>query len=73
MDRGFIFGDGIYEVVPVYRGKPFRFAQHMARLARSLKELRITNPLTSAQWRQVVDELLLRYAKSDCHPTRVTN
>lgn len=69
MDRGFIFGDGIYEVVPVYRGKPFRFAQHMARLARSLKELRITNPLTSAQWRQVVDELLLRYAKSSGLPS----
>ena len=59
MDRGFIFGDGIYEVVPVYRGKPFRFAQHMARLGRSLQELRITNPLSSAQWRHVVDDTLI--------------
>lgn len=48
MDRGFIFGDGVYEVVPVYAGRPFRFAQHMARLDRSLGELRIVNPLTRA-------------------------
>lgn len=40
MDRGFIFGDGVYEVVPVYAGQAFRFAQHMARLDRSLAELR---------------------------------
>ena len=69
MDRGFIFGDGIYEVVPVYRGKPFRFAQHMARLSRSLRELRITSPLTSAQWRGVVGELLERYARSSGMPS----
>jgi D-alanine transaminase len=36
LDRGFIFGDGVYEVIPVYGGKPFRMAQHMARLDRSL-------------------------------------
>ena len=69
MDRGFIFGDGIYEVVPIYRGKPFRFAQHMARLSRSLKELRITSPLTEAQWRGVVDELLARYAQTSGLPS----
>ena len=51
MDRGFIFGDGIYEVVPAYGGKLFRFAQHMARLERSLAELRIPNPLTPEGWR----------------------
>ena len=44
LDRGFIFGDGVYEVVPVYAGRPFRFAEHMARLDRSLAELRIANP-----------------------------
>ena len=69
LDRGFIFGDGIYEVVPVYRGKPFRFTQHMARLSRSLKELRIPHPLSSEQWRAVVDELLARYANSTGTPT----
>jgi D-alanine transaminase len=50
LDRGFIFGDGVYEVVPVYGGRLFRFAEHMARLSRSLGKLRITNPHTSEQW-----------------------
>ncbi len=62
MDRGFIFGDGVYEVVPVYAGRPFRFAQHMARLDRSLGELRMKNPLTHAQWGEIVAELVQRYA-----------
>ena len=57
MDRGFIFGDGIYEVVPAYGGKLFRFAQHMARLERSLAELRIPNPLTREGWRDVAVEV----------------
>jgi D-alanine transaminase len=64
MDRGFIFGDGVYEVVPVYGGKPFRFAQHMARLDRSLAELRIANPLTHDQWREIVAKLVGSYALS---------
>ena len=50
LDRGFIFGDGVYEVVPAYGGRLFRFDEHMARLGRSLAKLRITNPLTPAQW-----------------------
>ena len=50
LDRGFIFGDGVYEVVPVYSGKLFRFHEHMARLTRSLGKLRIVNPHTSEQW-----------------------
>jgi D-alanine transaminase len=62
LDRGFIFGDGVYEVVPAYAGKPFRFAEHMARLDRSLGELRIPNPKTHAQWRELVDGLMQRYA-----------
>jgi D-alanine transaminase len=62
MDRGFIFGDGVYEVVPVYGGKPFRFAQHMARLDRSLAELRIANPLSAAQWHDVALKLVADYA-----------
>jgi D-alanine transaminase len=63
MDRGFIFGDGVYEVVPVYAGQPFRFEHHMARLDRSLAELRIPNPKSRAQWRELVDELIASYAK----------
>jgi D-alanine transaminase len=50
MDRGFIFGDGIYEVVPVYAGRLFRFDEHLARLNRSLTKLRIANPCTREQW-----------------------
>lgn len=64
MDRGFIFGDGVYEVVPVYAGKPFRFAQHMARLGRSLAELRIVNPLSQEKWREIVMQLVDGYALS---------
>jgi len=50
LDRGFIFGDGIYEVVPAYGGKLFRFDEHLARLNRSLAKLRIENPHTREQW-----------------------
>jgi len=50
LDRGFVFGDGIYEVVPAYGGKLFRFDEHMARLARSLTKIRIPNPLGPEQW-----------------------
>jgi D-alanine transaminase len=54
LDRGFIFGDGVYEVVPAYGGQPFCFEEHMARLDRSLAELQIANPLTLAEWRAIV-------------------
>ena len=50
MDRGFIFGDGIYEVVPVYGRRLFRFDEHMARLSRSLSKLRIDNPHSREEW-----------------------
>jgi D-alanine transaminase len=50
LDRGFIFGDGIYEVVPVYGQRLFRFDEHMARLNRSLSKLRIPNPATHDEW-----------------------
>ena len=50
LDRGFIFGDGVYEVVPVYASKLFRFNEHMARLNRSLGKVRISNPHNSEQW-----------------------
>ncbi len=58
LDRGFIFGDGVYEVLPAYAGKLFRFDQHMARLDRSLAELRIANPLTTAEWHDVAMQLV---------------
>ena len=62
LDRGFIFGDGVYEVLPVYSGKLFRFAHHMARLDRSLGELRIANPLTPAEWLHIATELIAAHA-----------
>ncbi len=73
MDRGFIFGDGVYEVVPVYAGRPFRFAQHMARLDRSLSELRIANPMNHPQWRALVDQLIDAYARSRGHDAGQTD
>ena len=62
LDRGFIFGDGVYEVVPAYNGKPFRFAEHMARLQRSLDEMRIANPMTVDGWQALVMKLIAGYA-----------
>jgi D-alanine transaminase len=50
LDRGFIFGDGVYEVLPIYGRRLFRFDEHMARLDRSLAKLRIANPLSHADW-----------------------
>jgi D-alanine transaminase len=73
MDRGFIFGDGVYEVVPVYAGRPFRFSEHMTRLDRSLGELRIENPKTHAEWRELVMRLVQAYAEQQGKPASETN
>jgi D-alanine transaminase len=62
LDRGFIFGDGIYEVVPVYYRKPFRLEPHLARFERSTREIGLRNPLTRAQWAALVDQLVARNA-----------
>jgi D-alanine transaminase len=58
LDRGFLFADGAYEVVPVHRGRPFRMRQHLERFDRSLAELRIRNPLSIEQWAVVTGELV---------------
>ncbi|MDH4120091.1 MAG: D-amino acid aminotransferase [Deltaproteobacteria bacterium] len=58
LDRGFIFGDGIYEVLPAYDSKPFRVADHLARMGRSLEGVMIANPLTPAQWEAVFHQLI---------------
>jgi D-alanine transaminase len=73
LDRGFLFGDGVYEVVPAYAGKLFRFDQHMARLDRSLAELRITNPLTQGQWHDIAIKLIADYAASTGSETEQGN
>jgi D-alanine transaminase len=58
LDRGFIFGDGVYEVIPAYGRRLFRFEEHMARLARSLDKLRIPNPHTRDGWLRQVRTLV---------------
>jgi D-alanine transaminase len=58
LDRGFIFGDGVYELVPVYSRVPFRMEEHLARLERSLGETRIRNPYSRAQWRAHIYQLI---------------
>lgn len=65
LDRGFIFGDGAYEVVPVYGGRLFRFDEHMARLARSLDKLRIANPHSKEQWLQHARTLVAAVPSED--------
>jgi len=58
LDRGFIFGDGIYEVIPMYDGKPFRGTQHIARLFRSLATIGIPNPHSQEQWLALIDAVV---------------
>ena len=58
LDRGFIFGDGVYELVPVYSRVAFRLDEHLARLERSLAETRIRNPYSRAQWRDIIYRLV---------------
>ncbi|MDN5865387.1 MAG: D-amino acid aminotransferase [Gammaproteobacteria bacterium] len=53
LDRGFLFGDGVYEVVPCYGGRPLRLESHLERLAAGLEALGIGNPRTGAQWREL--------------------
>ena len=73
LDRGFIFGDGVYEVVPAYAGRLFRFDEHMARLDRSLGELRIDNPKSHMQWRELVAQLMAAYARTVDKPVEQTD
>jgi len=58
LDRGFIFGDGIYELVPVYSRVPFRLDEHLARLEGSLAAVRIRNPYGRAEWRDIILQLV---------------
>jgi D-alanine transaminase len=58
LDRGFIFGDGVYEVIPVYSGHPFRLQEHLKRLDQSLAAIRLPNPHDLATWERLIRELL---------------
>ena len=65
LDRGFIFGDGVYEVVPVYGRKLFRFEEHLDRLDRSLGKVRIENPHERNQWLALARKLIAAQAAED--------
>ena len=65
LDRGFIFGDGVYEVIPAYGGKALRFEHHMQRLQNSLDAIRISNPLSNEQWQKIIDKLISERGSED--------
>src|SRR5687767_3100617 len=65
LDRGFIFGDGVYEVIPVYSRKPFRLADHLMRLQHSLDGIRLLNPHTEQEWSGLVDRIVAANESDD--------
>lgn len=65
LDRGFIFGDGIYEVIPVYNRQMFRPEQHLKRLFRGLEAVRIDNPYNQQQWMHLIGEVIRAYPAAD--------
>jgi len=65
LDRGFIYGDGVYELIPVYRRKAFRLPQHLARLQHSLDGIRLENPHTDTEWASIIGELVSRQPFDD--------
>ena len=65
LDRGFIFGDGVYEVIPVYARAPLRLAEHLARMQNSLNAIHLRNPLTLEEWTRIVGQIIERNAWDD--------
>lgn len=65
LDRAFLFGDAVYEVIPIYASQPFLLDAHLDRLERSLKELRIRNPHSRVEWVKVIDGLVQRNGGGD--------
>jgi D-alanine transaminase len=65
LDRGFIFGDGVYELVPVYSRVPFRVEEHLTRLERSLAATRIRNPYSRQEWREIIGQLVAKQPYED--------
>ncbi|OOZ37825.1 D-amino acid aminotransferase [Solemya velesiana gill symbiont] len=65
MDRGFLFGDGVYEVIPCYSGKLFRLEHHLNRLNDSLLAIHMENPHTRGEWREILEELVARRPGED--------
>jgi D-alanine transaminase len=65
MDRGFLFGDGVYEVIPVYSRRPFRLAEHLTRLQGSLDGIRLANPHTAGEWTALIERIVAGGASDD--------
>ena len=65
LDRGFIFGDGVYEVIPVYSRKAFRLEEHMRRLQHSLDGIKLANPHSNSEWSAIISKLIERNAGED--------
>jgi len=65
LDRGFIFGDGVYEVIPVYSRRAFRLREHLARLQHSLDGIQLPNPHTADEWVAILTGLIARNAPQD--------
>jgi D-alanine transaminase len=65
LDRGFLYGDGAYEVMPVYGGRPFRLEAHCARLTRSLGEIRMEDPHSRSEWCDIFETLIRRNGTAD--------
>lgn len=64
-DRGFLFGDSVYEVIPAYGGAPLRLAQHLERLDNSLASIHMRNPLSHSEWEQVLNTLTAQLPGQD--------
>jgi D-alanine transaminase len=65
LDRGFIFGDGVYEVIPVYARRLFRLPEHLARLEHSLRSIRLANPHDAASWTRLLESVVERNPWAD--------
>ncbi len=65
LDRGFIFGDGVYEVIPVYSRRAFRLAEHLKRLQHSLDGIKLNNPHSEGAWTDILNELIRCNAPED--------
>ena len=65
LDRGFIFGDGVYEVIPVYSRRAFRLPEHLRRLQHSLDGIKLANPHSDAEWTCIIGELVARNSGED--------
>jgi D-alanine transaminase len=65
LDRGFIFGDGVYEVIPVYSRRAFRMAEHLKRLQHSLDGIKLPNPQSVREWTDILNELIRHNAPED--------